>query len=75
MNTNFKVIGLTRLGIKPKATAPEADTLITRPSALLNTIFVKKKMCYHYRYESMHLLNIVQISVKIFLSNDSINLV
>ena len=30
MNINFKVIGLTRLGIKPKSTAPEADALITR---------------------------------------------
>ena len=35
MNTNFKVIGLTRLGIKPKSTAPtEADALTTRPSEL-----------------------------------------
>ena len=36
MNIHFKVIGLTRLGIKPKSTAPEADALITRPSELLN---------------------------------------
>ena len=36
MNTNVKVIGLTRLGIKPKSTvAPEADALTTRPSELL----------------------------------------
>ena len=34
MNTNFKVIGLTRLGIKPKFTAPEADALTTWPSEL-----------------------------------------
>ena len=34
MNTNFKVIGLTRLGIKPKSTAPEADPRTTRPSEL-----------------------------------------
>ena len=34
MNTNFKVIGLTRLGIKPKSTAPKANALITRPSAI-----------------------------------------
>ena len=25
MNTNFKVIGLTRLGIKPESTAQETD--------------------------------------------------
>ena len=35
MNNNFKDIGLTRLGIKPKSTAPEADALTTRPSELL----------------------------------------
>ena len=35
MNTNFKVIGLTRLGIKSKSTASEADALFTRPSDLL----------------------------------------
>ena len=29
VNTNFKVIGLTRLGIKYESTAPEADDLIT----------------------------------------------
>ena len=34
MNTNFTVIGLTRLGIKSKGTAPEADALTTRPSEL-----------------------------------------
>ena len=36
MNTNFKVIGLTRLGIKPKSTAPEADALTTRLSELFS---------------------------------------
>ena len=35
VNTNFKIIGLTRLGIKPKSTAPEADALTTRPSEQL----------------------------------------
>ena len=34
MNTNFKVIGLTRLGIKLKSTAPEADARTNRPSEL-----------------------------------------
>ena len=36
MNTNFKVIGLTRLGIKLESVAPEADALTTRPSELLS---------------------------------------
>ena len=29
MNSNVKVIGMTRLEIKPKSTAPEADALST----------------------------------------------
>ena len=36
MNTNFQVIGLTRLEIKPASTAPEADALTTGPFELLN---------------------------------------
>ena len=36
MNTNFKVIGLTRLAIKPESRAPEADALTTWPSELLS---------------------------------------
>ena len=36
VNTNFKVIGLARLEIKHKSTAPEADALTTRPSKLQN---------------------------------------
>ena len=35
MNTNVEVTGLTRLGIKLKSTAPEADALTTRSSELL----------------------------------------
>ena len=31
----FQVIGLTRLGIKPKSTTAEADALGTRPPELL----------------------------------------
>ena len=38
MNTNFKVIGLTRLRIKLKSTAPEADAFTTQPSKLFNNI-------------------------------------
>ena len=34
MKINFKVIGLTRLGIKPESTAPEADAVTTRSSEL-----------------------------------------
>ena len=35
MNTNVKVIGLTRIVIKPKSTSPEANTFTTRPFELL----------------------------------------
>ena len=35
VNTKIKVNGLTRLGIKPKSTALEADVLTTRPYELL----------------------------------------
>ena len=34
MNTNFKIIGLIRLEIKPKPIAPEADAIIIRPPEL-----------------------------------------
>ena len=34
MNTNFKVIRFTRLGIKPESTATEADALTTQASEL-----------------------------------------
>ena len=34
-STDTRVIGLTRLGIKPKSTAPEVDALTIRPSELL----------------------------------------
>ena len=36
VNTNFKVIGLTRLGIKPESTDLEENALTTRPSELLS---------------------------------------
>ena len=34
VNTNFKVISLTQLGIKPESTAPKEDALTTQPSEL-----------------------------------------
>ena len=34
VNTNFEVAGLTRLGIKPKSTAPQAEALSARSSEL-----------------------------------------
>ena len=40
MNTNFKVVGLSRLGINPKSTASEEDAFTTRPFKLLTIITV-----------------------------------
>ena len=48
MNSNFKVIGLTRLGIKSQSSALEEDALITRPSQLLI------RTCYNFT------INVVQ---------------
>ena len=46
MNSNFKVIGLTRLAIKSELTAPEADTLVTRPFELFTSeIYVNASFC------------------------------
>ena len=41
VNTNFKVIGLTRLVIKPESTAPEADAFTTRPLEQTNNVPTK----------------------------------
>ena len=50
MNINFKVIALTRLGIKPESTAQETDVLYrtTRPSELLQ----------HKEYASVSLVHV-----------------
>ena len=50
VNSNFKVNGLTRLGIKTQSTALEADALTTWPSELLI------RTCYNFT------INIVQWS-------------
>ena len=46
MNTNFNVIGLTGLGIKPKSTAPEALTThnldLSRYKIVLLNLYYKK---------------------------------
>ena len=34
------IIGLTRLGIKPESTSPEAEAPTARPSELLNVIIL-----------------------------------
>ena len=48
MTTNFNVIGLTRLEMKPKSSAPEADAFTTRSSELLNEMsFDLKYFCVY----------------------------
>ena len=47
MNTNFKVIGLTRLVIKPESTAQRQTLYTTQPSELLiknNFSFLDEKL-------------------------------
>ena len=39
MNTNFKVIGLTRLGIKPESTAQETDAPYHSAISELSLVF------------------------------------
>ena len=50
----FKVIGLTRLGIKPTSTAPEVDAFTTRPSELFMPA----------RPTSLHLSNLLETKAK-----------
>ena len=54
MNTNFKVVGLTRLGIKTQSIAPKADTLTTRPSEqLIGTCYNFTINIVQWRYETV----------------------
>ena len=54
VNSNFKVIGLTRLGIKTQSTALEADALTTRPSELLiGTCYNFTINVVQWRYETI----------------------
>ena len=42
MNTDFKVTGLTRPGIKPESAAPEADALTAAVKFEINVLICKK---------------------------------
>ena len=54
VNSNFKVIGLTRLGIKTLSTAPEADARTTRPSEpLIGTCYNFTINVVQWRYETV----------------------
>ena len=54
MNTNFKGIGVNRLGIKLESTALEADVLTTRPSELLEFYASKSRLgCYHSAIQAL----------------------
>ena len=64
MNTNFKVIGLTRLGIKTQSTATEADALSARPSGselLIGTCYNFTINVVQWRHETVaNRLDLVQ---------------
>ena len=49
MNTNFTVIGLTRLGIKPESTASGADALSSGSSEQLLPILIVFVNLFHFR--------------------------
>ena len=55
MNTNFKVISLTRLGMKPESTAPDTDALTTWPSEQLlkRTKANRKELCGAAEYPEL----------------------
>ena len=63
MNTNFKVIGLIRLGIKTQSIDLKADNFITRPSELLiGTCYLFTINVVQWRYETIaHTLVIREI--------------
>ena len=54
VNSNFKVIGLTRLKFKTQSTALKADALTTRPSELLTgTCYNFTINVVQWRYETI----------------------
>ena len=54
MKTNFKVIGLTRLEIKPETTAPQMDALATRPSEVCEHIQKNTNLTHDVHKEQLH---------------------
>ena len=68
MNSNFKAIGLTRLGIKPNFTAPKAIALITRPFELSISTPVLKVICMNSRLFCC-LFTVPYICITIFIAN------
>ena len=63
VNINFIVVGVTRLGIKPEATAPEADALFTRPYDLLNFLHVR---CLEHRLLSLYAKCLITSHTQVF---------
>ena len=60
MNTKFKGIDLTRFGIKPESTAPEADALAARSSssATRYTLYVSVITRVELRFDLIFLIKI-----------------
>ena len=74
MNTNFKVIGLTRLGIKPESSAPEADALTTRPFELSALPACAERLVENLRISTSEAFNVTdweQYSVSWLLNRRS----
>ena len=71
MDTNFEFIGLTRLGIKPECTAPEADALTIRLSKLLNFhLNALKNTWYISIVQAMYCNTVVIIDLPVNLWSD-----
>ena len=62
MNTNFRVFDLTRFGIEPEFTVPEAYTLSTRPNDLLVTACLEINNCR--RVHEHNTMNSVKLVMK-----------
>ena len=67
VNSNFKVIGLTRLGIKPNFTPPKANALTTRPSELIIPTPVFKVFCMNSTLSCLFI--VPYICITIFIAN------
>ena len=66
MNTSFKVIGLTRLGIKPEFTVPKKDALTIQPCEVLDTLFYRT-VCKEPRrqgFQDIEVISAVRVSNK-----------
>ena len=56
MNSDFKVIGSTQLGIKPESTAPRADAFTTQPCELIDLFWYDFQLLVGYFKTALNLI-------------------